>query len=95
MDNKEEVVKSDFSRFLSVIDEITFNGIINRNNNIKNNTNSREKPYKIILIGNKKDLYDSRVISYEMGQEIAEIYGMEFIEICYNNYRFTYARYKP
>ncbi len=35
--------------------------------------------YKI-LIGNKCDLEDKRKISYEQGKELADQYGMKFIE---------------
>ena len=33
-----------------------------------------------ILIGNKCDLEDKRVITYNQGKEFADIYGVKFIE---------------
>jgi len=49
-------------------------------NNIKLYNGQSNKPYTIILIGNKSDLENKRAVSYEMGKEIALKYGMKFME---------------
>lgn len=41
--------------------------------------NASKNVYKI-LIGNKCDLEDKRQVTYEQGQEMAEQYGMKYIE---------------
>jgi len=38
-----------------------------------------------ILVGNKTDLEDKRVISFKQGLELAESYGMKFIEVSAKN----------
>ncbi len=56
-------------------------------NNITN-TNNVSKPYIILLIGNKIDLENKRVVTTEMGEEVAIKYGMDFIETssyCYDS----------
>ena len=45
---------------------------------IKLNTQSDE--IAIVLLGNKKDLVDMRVISFEEGKERAEAFGIKFFE---------------
>ena len=35
-----------------------------------------------VLIGNKTDLEDKRVITYNQGKEFADTYGLKFIETC-------------
>ena len=41
--------------------------------------NANKNVYKI-LVGNKCDLEDKRTVSYQQGKELAETYGMQFIE---------------
>ena len=41
--------------------------------------NANKNVYKI-LVGNKCDLDDKRTVSYQQGKELAETYGMQFIE---------------
>ena len=41
--------------------------------------NANKNVYKI-LVGNKCDLEDKRTVSYQEGKELAETYGMQFIE---------------
>ena len=41
--------------------------------------NANINVYKI-LVGNKCDLEDKRTVSYQQGKELAETYGMQFIE---------------
>lgn len=36
---------------------------------------------QILLVGNKNDLYDQRVVSYEEGEKMAMENGLNFIEI--------------
>ena len=38
------------------------------------------KTSKIILVGNKKDMEESRAVSYEEGKEFASKYGIPFFE---------------
>ena len=41
--------------------------------------NANKNVYKI-LVGNKCDLEDKRTVSYQQGKELAETYGIQFIE---------------
>ncbi len=58
----------------------TFDNIDLWYNNIKI-ANNDNKPYYILLIGNKVDLEEKREITTEKGKEIAIKYGMSFMEI--------------
>ena len=43
--------------------------------------NEKGENFPLILIGNKIDLENERIIKKEEGEELAEKYGMEFIEV--------------
>ena len=60
-----------------ISDTESFKNINNRLNEIEKNAN--KNVYKI-LVGNKCDLEDKRTVSYQQGKELAETYGMQFIE---------------
>ena len=60
-----------------ISDTESFKNINNWLIEIENNAN--KNVYKI-LVGNKCDLEDKRTVSYQEGKELAETYGMQFIE---------------
>ena len=41
---------------------------------------SNESIFQVILVGNKSDMEDERVISYERGKQLADSLGLEFFE---------------
>ena len=43
--------------------------------------NSDDFETTIILVGNKADLGDKRQVTTEEGQSVAEVYGLDFIEM--------------
>ena len=60
-----------------ISDTVSFKNINNWLIEIEKNAN--KNVYKI-LVGNKCDLEDKRTVSYQQGKELAETYGMQFIE---------------
>ncbi|KAJ1509200.1 GTP-binding protein [Coelomomyces lativittatus] len=60
-----------------VTDERSFNNIRNWMRNIKENAS---EDVKTILVGNKCDVLDKKVITKERGQELANGYNIKFIE---------------
>ena len=62
----------------SIDNEYTFNNIKNQINSINDYIDISKTP--IILVGNKKDLENKRIISEEEGRKIAEDYNFKFYE---------------
>ena len=62
----------------SIDNENTFNNINNWINSIEHVIDISKTP--IILVGNKKDLENERIISEEEGRKIAEDYNFKFFE---------------
>ena len=62
----------------SINNEYTFNNIKNWINSINDYIDISKTP--IILVGNKKDLENKRIISEEEGRKIAEDYNFKFYE---------------
>ena len=60
-----------------VTEKDSFNNLNNWLIKIEKNAN---KNVLKVLIGNKTDLEDKRVISYKQGKEFADKYGLKFIE---------------
>ena len=56
----------------------TFEKINDWMTQIKNNTRSNE--ISIVLLGNKKDMEEKRVVSFQEGKEIADQFGVKFFE---------------
>ncbi len=61
----------------SIVDEKSFQSITKWMNQIKENA---PNDVKILLVGNKLDLANDRVVSYEAGKECADRFGVEFFE---------------
>ncbi len=59
--------------------EESFNNVRNWVRQVEAHTNGREN-VEAVLIGNKADLEDRRVIDPEQGRELATEFGMEFFE---------------
>ncbi len=55
----------------------SFHNINNWLNYVKENS---KQNVKLILVGNKTDLEEKRVISYNQGKEFADMYGLKYIE---------------
>ena len=49
---------------------------------------------EILLVGNKNDLEEQRVISYEEGQKMAQENGISFIEINSKDYQKVQEAFK-
>jgi len=65
-----------------ITNEKSFNDVRNWINNIKNHTTS---DIKILLIGNKCDILDNKIISTEQGQLLADEYDIPFLETSAKN----------
>jgi Ras-related protein Rab-8A len=59
--------------------EESFNNVRNWVRQVEAHTNGREN-VEAVLIGNKCDLVDRKVIDASQGQELAKEFGMEFFE---------------
>ena len=64
---------TDAAIFIYSINNInSFNKILNWLNQLENKVNSKDRLMVKILIGNKSDLVDERVVSYEMGENFVK-----------------------
>ena len=63
----------------SIDNRISFENIINQWINLINKFMDISK-FQIILVGNKKDLNDERIVSEEEGRKVAENYNFKFFE---------------
>ena len=85
----QEIYKSLFQNFFTnarvcllaynVTNEKSFNDIENWVNDVK--TKNTDEPIHFVLIGNKIDLEDKRVVPKEKGENFAKEKGMEFVEV--------------
>ena len=71
--------RNDFIKYASPPSNHNNNNNNNTSNN-NNNNNNENDDYLFLLIGNKSDLHDTRVVSHVNGKEIAREYSMDFFE---------------